>query len=376
MSDDSRQKLNNLAKELSKIYPCEIHIHIAKDEIFYGLPIWRDNYLSYFRFFIPDFIPNNLKMCLYLDVDMLVLGDLRKLLTLDLGNQVAGITQDTLGCRAMKPISKNPQKEDFDFGDFYLNSGFLLMNLEQWRKQNIIKKVCDFLSNYRTIYHDQDALSAVLCNQTITLPLEYNCLTHIYYPSLFADFVVVNAKMPYSKEQVKFALENPIILHWAGDAKPYDCEFFRVNTKGDFIGLFWWQTAWNTPFFSDELKALFATKRDNYLVCKDFGLYVASLIDECSKGFMDYLKMPFVVYRAFSEFDLNRNYANDFSKSIDKNMAFELLSVAVRAWGRKNKLERIAKFAILPFRIYRTKNRCKKGIYKAQKGNVISRLYV
>ena len=142
------------------------------------------------------------------------------------------------------------------------------------------------------------------------------------------------------------------------------------------FALFWWQIAFQTPFFNDELKALFATKRDNYLVCKDFGLYIASLINKHSKSLLGYLKMPFVVWRAFKAFDLNRNYANNFSESLDKNMAFELLNVAIRAWGKKHILERIAKFIILPFRIYRTKNRCKKGIYKAQKGNVISRLYV
>lgn len=230
--------------------------------------------------------------------------------------------------------------------------------------------------DYYVTLPDQDALNAIICKSgTLILPFQYNILVDAYINILE---VKENRIMTfdYSQEQIKFALNNPIIFHFVNGFKPWNPIHLFLDKGDKPLVLYWWQVAWNTPFFSDELKTLFATKRDNYLVCKDFGLYVASLINECSKGFVGYVKMPFIVYKAFSEFDLNRNYAKDFSESLDKNVAFELISVATRAWGKKSKCERIAKFAILPFRIYRTKNRCKKGIYKAQKGNVISRLYV
>ena len=370
MSDDSRQKLNNLAKELSKIYPCEIHIHIASDEIFKGLPKLNNNYLTYFRLFIPNFMPKNTKLCLYLDTDMLVLKDLRELFALDLEDKILGVVKDWL--EVVHNIHKS-QGTKFcvkggRFEKFYFNAGLLLINLPQWHKQNITKQCLEFFINFKDkiVLHDQDTLNYVVSqDKAMVLPFEFN----VFIDRMKTDY---DDFLPdYSDDEIEYGLQNIVIYHF----KPWDG--FGIYFINSWIERKrWWQTAWNTPFFSDELKTLFATKRDNYLVCKDFGLYVASLIDECSKGFMDYLKMPFVVYRAFSEFDLNRNYANDFSESIDKNMAFELLSVAIRAWGRKNKLERIAKFAILPFRIYCTKNRCKKGIFKAQKGNVISRLYV
>ena len=378
VSDDSRQKLNNLAKELSKIYPCEIRIHICDDSVFEGMPKFRGNNLAFYRVLIPNFMPKNLKLCLYLDIDMLVHSDLRELFSLDLENKYAGVVEHCLAFHILGLYAKNLQDKDYYFMDFYFNSGFLLFNLNAWQKYNLKHKVLDFATRYNIICPDQDALNGVIRKENaLVLPYEYNMLIPYYYPcGILWNREGYITRFPHTKEQMDFAHSNPIIWHYLAESKPYKGEYFGTCEKGKVFGLYWWQTAWNTPFFSDELKALFATKRDNYLVCKEFGLYVASLINECSKGFAGYLKMPFVVYRAFSEFDLNRNYANDFSESIDKNVAFELLNTATRMYVRKNKFEQIIKMVTLPFRIYRTKNRCKKGIYKAQKGNVISRLYV
>lgn len=141
MSEDSRQKLNNLAKELSKIYPCEIRIHIAKDEIFCGLPKLNNNYLTYFRLFISNFIPQSTRICLYLDTDMLVIKDLRGLFALDLEDNILGAVKDWLEVvhyihksRGTKFCIKGGR-----FEKFYFNAGLLLINLPQWHKQNIIK---------------------------------------------------------------------------------------------------------------------------------------------------------------------------------------------------------------------------------------------
>ena len=55
ISENTRQKLEKLAQNLSEIYPCEIKIHICDDAIFQGLPKLNDNYLAYFRLFYTKF---------------------------------------------------------------------------------------------------------------------------------------------------------------------------------------------------------------------------------------------------------------------------------------------------------------------------------
>ena len=58
ISENTRQKLKNLAKNLSEIYPCEIKIHICDDSIFDGLPKFKGNYLAWFRIFIRNYVSN------------------------------------------------------------------------------------------------------------------------------------------------------------------------------------------------------------------------------------------------------------------------------------------------------------------------------
>ena len=68
----------------------------------------------------------NLKMCLYLDVDMLALNDIRELFSLDMTDKVAGVIE-IFNIQGL--YAKNPQDENFYFKDFYFNAGFLLINL-------------------------------------------------------------------------------------------------------------------------------------------------------------------------------------------------------------------------------------------------------
>lgn len=124
MSDDSRQKLSNLAKELSKIYPCEIEIHICDDSVFEGMPKWCGNYSAYYRLFIAQFMPKDLKMCLYLDIDMLVLKDLRELFVLNLGDKVIGAIKDRLFWFNSGLYSKESHKDIFYFNGFFSAQAF------------------------------------------------------------------------------------------------------------------------------------------------------------------------------------------------------------------------------------------------------------
>lgn len=49
--------------------------------------------------FISELMPSKLKTCLYVDVDMLVLQDLRELFNLDLEDKIAGVVKDIKSIR-------------------------------------------------------------------------------------------------------------------------------------------------------------------------------------------------------------------------------------------------------------------------------------
>ena len=65
----------------------------------------------------------------------------------------------------------------------YFNSGIMIIDFEPWRKQNISKKVIDFINENSSedflVFHDQDALNAILYDQWHELHPRWNAQTHI-----------------------------------------------------------------------------------------------------------------------------------------------------------------------------------------------------
>ncbi len=128
----------------------------------------RDYYTAsiYYRLFIPSMFPQYHKV-IYLDADITITGDISELYDTDLGNHLVGAVSDDI-------IASHR-----DFREYaecaigvpyhrYFNSGILLMNLDQFRMQNIEQKFVYLLGKYHfdTICPDQDYLN-VLCRDRV-----------------------------------------------------------------------------------------------------------------------------------------------------------------------------------------------------------------
>ncbi|WP_251981721.1 glycosyltransferase [Campylobacter jejuni] len=94
ISESMKVRISNLEKQLNDIYPCKIVLHILNDDEFKGMLKWRGNYLAYYRIKMASVLPRDLKICLYLDCDMLCFGDLRELLSVDINNYQAAVCLD------------------------------------------------------------------------------------------------------------------------------------------------------------------------------------------------------------------------------------------------------------------------------------------
>ena len=124
----------------------------------------RDYYsLSiYYRLFIPSMFPQY-KKALYLDADITIIDDISKLYNEDIeGYLVGAITDDViptderLQIYTREALDLEPEK--------YFNSGVLLMNLYEFKKQKIEEKFIYLLEKYNfdVVAPDQDYLN-VLC---------------------------------------------------------------------------------------------------------------------------------------------------------------------------------------------------------------------
>jgi lipopolysaccharide biosynthesis glycosyltransferase len=126
----------------------------------------------YSRLLLPDILSEQEGRILYLDSDMLVLGDLRPLFALPLDGCVIGAVRDPA-----KP--HNIAKRNRAIGNAedapYLNSGTLLIDIKKWKQDNVGTRCFEYLkSPGRKEFPDQDALNVVLAGKWKQIDRRWN----------------------------------------------------------------------------------------------------------------------------------------------------------------------------------------------------------
>lgn len=358
LSNDSRVRFAKLSKDLSAIYPCEICIHICDDALFSGLPRLNGNYLAYFRFFIPRLVPKKCAVCLYLDIDMLVVGDLRELFALDMGDKCVGVVKDKLNnTKKLRPKSEN--LKDIYFTGTYFNSGFLLLNLRAWEQNRITERCFEVMANYHITLHDQDALNAVVAeSQRLELPYCFNLLVHSYSCAICKG-ESMRYKFDFTRSAMNLALKNPVILHYTTFYKAWNNAWI-MNEKGRILSAIWWEVALKTPQFGDILQGEF--ERLNANGDKAYENHIAIYLLKCVKNPLGFFVLPFVVGKIFGknsqetlkmcEFNAESNDLKNLTPS-DYNFAFELFYLCQKSWNKRKRGDLL----ILPLRAIKLKIR-------------------
>ena len=172
---------------------------------------------TYYRLFIASMYPQYDKI-LYIDCDVIVRGDISKLYNIDIGDNLVGATTDQFVLNAPYLYPYVTKALGFSHVTDYFNAGVLIMNLDQFRKQNFEEKFCDLLSKYKFIVQDQDYLNIL-------------CKGQVKYISGMWD------KMP-CKEDSK--LEDIHLIHynliwkpWHAEI-PYSDEFWKYVDKTEY----------------------------------------------------------------------------------------------------------------------------------------------
>ena len=185
----------------------EIDLEILKDcpvdeKIHYG------NIMMYARLLLPSMLPN-LDKVIYLDCDLVVCKDLKSLWETDVNDVAVTMAPDLL-------YQDKATLSRLGINNNYLNSGVIVMNLDYWRKHDVMKRLLAYISDKgnELIYNDQDSLNAILHDERRQLPVKYNVTPHYFL------------KNPdnYPKEmheEIRDARINPIIFHFLGKIKPW-----------------------------------------------------------------------------------------------------------------------------------------------------------
>lgn len=186
--------------------------------------IYHFSIATYYRLFIASLFPQYEKI-LYLDCDLVVLGDISKLFAIDLGGNILAAApeqyvQNTPEFRqyAELALGVNPDK--------YVNAGVLVINLKEFRNNNVEDKFVELITKYDfdLLDPDQAYLNYLCQDKILMLPNGWN------------------------KEPMNLSCEGEKnIVHYALYKKPW-----QYDDVMD--GEFFWHYARKSPFYQKILE--------------------------------------------------------------------------------------------------------------------------
>ena len=160
------------------------------------------------------------RRAIYLDCDLVAVGDLQPLLDTETGPILAAV-QDP-GNPHLGQGEAIPGFEDLGIppGREYFNTGVMVIDVLAWREERIAERTRTFLveSPQHTRFWDQDALNVVLDDRWLRLPPEFNAFPVSAFPEWFDE----PARTARRKSE-----DAALILHFAGPIKPWTDRFPR-----------------------------------------------------------------------------------------------------------------------------------------------------
>lgn len=203
--------------KLEKRYGQRIQIMEVDDSKLRSLPLvdpGRLTIATYYRLLVTDLLPESLSKVLYLDGDIIVMGDLSELWETNLeGKALAAVPRRWVSSDELQKSLHYPSEAG------YFNAGVLLINLDFWRSNQTGQVCLEFIKNHSDIicFHDQDVLNAVLWDNKIPLPLSYN-----FQWIFLTDTRFNEAPAEVQKETLEIIRSTPRILHYNGTYKPWE----------------------------------------------------------------------------------------------------------------------------------------------------------
>ncbi len=179
------------------------------------LPIRNTDHVSletYYRLFLDLVFDASVKRVIYLDSDLVVLGDLARLQALDLKGKTVAAAWD-LHVRDWSQVrcldSPHASRQT------YFNAGVLVIDLEAWRARSVGSRAVRFLAEtpHEVLYWDQDALNHALRDDWQPLDPRWNRMSCYWEQSR-------SASLPFPPNVVA-QLADPYIVHFASQCKPW-----------------------------------------------------------------------------------------------------------------------------------------------------------
>ncbi len=220
------------------------NLEIIKFTHKYRFPNLENSHVSeatYYRFFIEEFIPEDLDEITYLDADTVCLNDPTK--ELEDSFELLKKSDQIIGCITEMKKSENAIK--FNnlkmVGDNYFNAGVMIIDFKKWTKNNIqsglLKKMSEIYKEVE--FWDQDVMNSYFDGKYLEINTNLN-----FRIDLGDD----------DQKKLNLNVKNIYFLHYYGSNKPWNIEvanyqnasFYQQNYKNVFGNFMHIESRWIT----------------------------------------------------------------------------------------------------------------------------------
>lgn len=161
----------------------------------------------YYRWLLPDLLATH--RVIYMDHDAVVLGDIRELWEIDLGDSYAAMARDPFNETIRDTwnfFASHAPKAGVNMDAVALQSGLMVINSELWRRDRIKDQLVGLFNE--NPMNDQLAVSILFDGRVLLLNKNWSVPVRYCDDDLFC-----------SKTGVRY--EQPKFLHWHGPGKPW-----------------------------------------------------------------------------------------------------------------------------------------------------------
>ena len=251
--ESMKNKFNNFDIEFLDIDMEKEFSSFRQASSFAAAPYWSNT--TYARILIPKLKPD-IKKVINLDADVIVLGDLQKMIDVDLDGYALGGVPDNYMINQC--LAKGDNYMDFskEMLEKYFNAGVLIFDCDIWREKNIIEELFKIQAKYKNKlkYVEQDLLNKYFDNNFKLIGIEVN---------LMNSSISTLMNCPQKYKGLAYRKWDCIIRHFEGPMKPwhYNERSFSPSFTCNTISFeeFWFYASM-TPFF-EGLKMKFQSKR-------------------------------------------------------------------------------------------------------------------
>ncbi|SPC37067.1 glycosyltransferase family 8 protein [Latilactobacillus fuchuensis] len=173
------------------------------------------NQTAYYRIVAPKILAKQgWHRVLYLDADTFIQTDVTPLALSSLHRNIIGAVIDPGQALTLERLgySKTEARQAL-----YFNSGVMVIDIDRWEDAQVSERTLDYINQFpeRIVYHDQDALNAILASSTEMLEPRWNVQTSL----IFQRHQPINQQYA---QWYQAAIQQPAIVHFTGHDKPWN----------------------------------------------------------------------------------------------------------------------------------------------------------